>query len=60
MKNEELPDGVICQTSTTSVAYINGISEKLFKVGMSLPADLHDYDDYVQYIGENIKANIIG
>ena len=60
MKNEELPGGIVCQTSASSVAYINGVSEALFKVGMCLPAGPYVTDDDVRYIVENIKANIIG
>ena len=37
-KDEILADGIIRQTSGTSVAYINGVSEDIFKVGMCLPA----------------------
>ena len=60
MKNEELPCGAICQTSATSVAYINGVSEAIFKVGMCLPAGPYVSDDDVRYIVDTIKENIIG
>jgi dTDP-4-amino-4,6-dideoxygalactose transaminase len=60
MKNEELPCGAICQTSATSVAYINGVSEAIFKVGMCLPAGPYVTDDDVRYIVDTIKENIIG
>ena len=50
----------ICQTSGSSVAYINGVSEALFKVGMCLPAGPYVSDDDVKYIVDTIKANIIG
>ena len=60
MKNEELPCGAICQTSATSVAYINGVSEAIFKVGMCLPAGPYVTDDDVRYIVDTIKANIVG
>ena len=49
----------ICQTSGSSVAYINGVSEALFKVGMCLPAGPYVSDDDVKYIVETIKANIL-
>ena len=49
---------VICQTSDSSVAYINGVSEALFKVGMCLPAGPYVSDDDVQYIVDTIKAAI--
>ena len=59
MKNEELPGGIICQTSASSVAYINGVSEAIFKVGMCLPAGPYVTDDDVKYIVDTIKANIL-
>ena len=51
---------IVCQTSGSSVAYINGVSEQLFKVGMCLPAGPYVTDDDVRYIVETIKANIVG
>ena len=59
MKNEKLPCGAICQTSGTSVAYVNGVSEALFKVGMCLPAGPYVSDDDVKYIVDAIKENIL-
>ena len=53
-------DNIICQTSESSIAYVNGVSEALFKVGMCLPAGPYVSDDDVRYIVETIKANIIG
>ena len=58
LKMENLPNGIICQTSETSVAYINGVSEAIFKVGMCLPAGPYVTDDDVKYIVETIKAAI--
>ena len=49
----------ICQTSDSSVAYINGVSEALFKVGMCLPAGPYVTDEDVQYIVQCIKDAII-
>lgn len=40
-------------------AYVNGVSESIFKVGMCLPAGPHVTDDNVRYIVEQIKANIL-
>ena len=40
-------------------AYINGVSEALFKVGMCLPAGPYVSDDDVKYIVETIKSAII-
>ena len=47
-------------TSETSIAYVNGVSEALFKVGMCLPAGPYVSDDDVRYIVDTIKENIIG
>lgn len=41
-------------------AYVNGVSEAIFKVGMCLPAGPYVTDDDVKYIVDNIKENIIG
>ena len=40
-------------------AYLNGVSEAVFKVGMCLPAGPYVSDDDVRYIAETIKGNII-
>ncbi len=40
-------------------AYVNGVSEHLFRVGMCLPAGPYVTDDDVRYIVDTIKANII-
>lgn len=40
-------------------AYVNGISERIFKQGLCLPSGPMVTDDDVQYIIENIKNNII-
>ena len=42
-----------------SPAYVTGVSEAIFKVGMCLPAGPYVTDDDVRYIVETIKANII-
>ncbi len=52
-------DNIICQTSESSVAYVNGVSEALFKVGMCLPAGPYVTDDDVRYIVETIKNAIV-
>ena len=41
-------------------AYVNGVSEAIFKVGMCLPAGPYVTDDDVSYIVDTIKENIIG
>ena len=60
LKIENLPCGAVCQTSATSVAYVNGVSEAIFKVGICLPAGPYVSDDDVRYIVDTIKASIIG
>ncbi len=40
-------------------AYVNGVSEALFKVGICLPAGPYVTDDDVRYIVDTIKASII-
>ena len=40
-------------------AYVNGVSEELFAVGICLPAGPWVTDEDVRYIVENIKANIL-
>lgn len=52
---ESWGDGVIRQTSDRSVAYINGVSEEIFKVGFCLPAGPWVTDDDVHYIVNCIK-----
>ena len=41
-------------------AYVNGVSESIFKVGMCLPAGPYVTDDDVKYIVECIKEAIVG
>jgi len=49
---------VKCLTYDNSVAYVNGVSEAIFKMGMCLPAGPYVSDDDVKYIVETIKAAI--
>ena len=58
LRVESLPNGIVCQTSEMSVAYINGISEELFKIGMCLPSGPYVSDEDVKYIVEKIKEAI--
>ena len=60
VNSEKLPSGAECLTYDTSVAYVNGVSEGLFKIGMCLPAGPYVTDDDVRYIVETIKENIVG
>ena len=46
-------------TSESSVAYINGISEEIFKVGMCLPAGPYVSDEDIMYIVNTIKSAIV-
>jgi dTDP-4-amino-4,6-dideoxygalactose transaminase len=39
-------------------AYVNGVSEAVFKVGMCLPAGPYVSDDDVRYIVDTIKSAI--
>lgn len=41
-------------------AYVNGVSEEIFKIGMCLPAGPYVSDEDVKYIVETIKSAIIG
>ena len=59
LKIEKMPCGAVCQTSDTSVAYVNGVSEAMFKVGMCLPAGPYVSDDDVKYIVDTIKSAIL-
>ena len=56
---ESLPNGIVRQTSDKSVAYINGVSEGLFKVGMCLPSGPYVSEDDVRYIVDCIKEAIM-
>ena len=40
-------------------AYVNGVSESLFKVGICLPAGPYVTDDDVRYIVDTIKESIV-
>lgn len=41
-------------------AYLNGVSEAMFKVGMCLPAGPYVSNEDVRYIVETIKNAIVG
>ncbi len=58
LKVESLPNGIIRQTSDTSVAYINGVSEAIFKVSMCLPSGPCVSEEDVKYIVDTIKNAI--
>ena len=42
-----------------ALAYVNGVSEEVFKVGMCLPAGPYVTDEDVRYIVETIKSAIV-
>ena len=50
--------GVRCFEGPKMVAYVNGVSESVFKVGMCLPAGPYVSDSDVEYIVESIKEAI--
>lgn len=57
--NERLSDGVIRQTSASSVAYINGVSEDLFYKGLCLPSGPCVTDEDVERIINAIKSSLL-
>ena len=50
--------GIRCFEGPKMVAYVNGVSEAVFKVGMCLPAGPYVSDSDVEYIVESIKKAI--
>ena len=56
---ESLSSNIVCQTYDKSVAYVNGVSEDLFKKGMCLPAGPYVTDEDVKYIVKCIKEAIV-
>ena len=55
------PEGkdFVCYEGPNMVAYVNGISESIFKVGFCLPAGPYVTDDDVRYIVDCIKEAIV-
>ena len=51
--------GVKCYEGRESVAYVNGVSEEIFKVGMCLPSGPCVTDDDIAYIVDTIKNLIV-
>ena len=63
VKNEKLKINngeIVLQTSASSIAYINGVSEDLFRRGLCLPSGPMVTDEDVQRIINTIKNAIIG
>ena len=58
-RREERGDGFSCITTDSSISYVNGVSEALFKVGMCLPAGPYVSEDDVRYIVDTIKENVL-
>ena len=56
---ERLPNGIICQTSGNSTAYMNGVSESLFKVGLCVPSGPCVTEEDVRYIVHTIRMAIV-
>ena len=49
---------VYLSSVNAAAAYVNGISESIFKVGMCLPAGPYVSDEDVRYIVDTIKSAI--
>lgn len=58
LKLDSPSDGVLCQTSDNSVAYINGVSQELFKQGLCLPSGPMVTDEDVHFIINTLLAQI--
>lgn len=58
LQSETLPSGTVCQTSAVSVAYINGVSEKMFRRGLCLPSGPMVSDADVERIISTIKNSL--
>lgn len=57
-KEEVRCENYTCVTSDKSVAYINGVSEAIFKVSMCLPSGPCVSEEDVKYIVDTIKNAI--
>ena len=55
----EVSEGLKVSEGPNMVAYINGVSEEIFKVGFCLPAGPYVSDDDVHYIVDCIKEAIV-
>ena len=56
---ERMENGVIRQTSSVSVAYVNGVSEDLFRRGLCLPSGPMVTTDDFKRIVEVMKGAIV-
>lgn len=59
LRVESLPNGLVCQVSDKSIAYVNGVSEALFKTGMCLPSGPYVTDNDVKYTMNCIKEAMV-
>ena len=59
MESEIMPSGIIRQTSAVSVAYVNGVSERIFRRGLCLPSGPMVSDADVERIICTIKNCIV-
>ena len=57
-RHTAIGQGYVCESFDNSVAYVNGVSESLFKVGVCLPSGPYVTDDDVRYIVDTIKQSI--
>ena len=55
----EVSEGLKVSEGPNMVAYINGVSEDIFKIGFCLPAGPYVTDDDVRYIVDCIKEAIV-
>ena len=55
----EVSEGLKVSEGPNMVAYINGVSEDIFKIGFCLPAGPYVTDDDVRYIVECIREAIV-
>ena len=55
----EVSEGLKVSEGPNMVAYINGVSEDIFKIGFCLPAGPYVTDDDVRYIVECIKEAVV-
>ena len=55
----EVSEGLKVSEGPNMVAYVNGVSESIFKVGFCLPAGPYVSDDDVRYIVDCIKEAIV-
>ena len=59
-KREEKREKYTVVTCDSSISYVNGVSEGLFRRGLCLPSGPMVSDDEVRYIIQTIKDNIAG